>query len=181
MQLQGAVLQGTRWENALMTTVTWADWVQLIGLFGGFALAFWQLRRTRKAADAARDAVQRTEAHLATNSILTLIPAILSLERDLDDAVTDGDCKAAIRGLARWRQLASELRGLLHADENRQQLVGLLQRSTALAASAKSSILRPNVDLAKATLACRKEFAEVSEALGVVSGELKNYVGGQRK
>jgi hypothetical protein len=65
--------------------LTWVDWVGVSsGVLSvlGLGFAYWQLRRTAKAATAARDAIERTERRLALNQILVIVPQLLAIEQD---------------------------------------------------------------------------------------------------
>lgn len=91
---------------------TVADWASIAGIFG-LAATFVQLLRTKSAVSAAQRAISRTEAHLAMNQTLILLPQLQKLEDDLDAAVDGGHQDAALRHLGQWRSVAMEIYGLI--------------------------------------------------------------------
>lgn len=150
-----------------------ADWIGILSV-AGLALAIWQVYRTRKAVDAANSAIQRTQRQLAIHQALVVIPQLQKLEGDIDLAVSGGTREAAIRYLAEWRRLASDVCGLVgtHASE---EIVRTVQQSAVAAGEAKSLILSPSNELLPNTDHARARIAAACEGLGTLAGELKAY------
>jgi len=126
-------------------TLSLTDWLAIIGLIvgvAGFGITIWQLVRTARASEATKDAVERTEKHLAASYLLVLLPQFRIIESDLDNAAMDDDRRLAMRALRTYADVASEVRSLLasQADIDAQLLERLGE--TALAASqTKASIV----------------------------------------
>lgn len=70
----------------------------------GFSLATWQIRKTRAAADATRDAVNR-------NTLVRLITELFRVEAELTAALTSEAPADAATAMVRWRQIASQIHG----------------------------------------------------------------------
>jgi hypothetical protein len=160
--------------------LTWIDWVSAGGAILsviGVAVALWQLRKTARAATAAKEATERTERRLALNQILIIVPQLLTIEQDLEAAANDGDVKAVIRYLYRWRGMANELRGLL-GDEvagDYRDLRSLLQKSSALASRAKSNLFRDPKSPLEVTRQVRTIISDVCDQCGTFAGQLRAY------
>lgn len=150
-----------------------ADWVSIASLLG-FGLAIAQLHRTRRAVDAANSAIGRTQRQLAVHQALLIIPQLQKLEGDIDLAVVSESREVAIRHLAEWRRLASDVCGLVNgrvSDEG----VRTIQQSAVAAGEAKSLLLSPSNDLLDNTDHARSRIAGACEVLGALAGELKAY------
>jgi hypothetical protein len=89
------------------------SWLGLVVSVGGFWIAIVQIRKTRTAAEAAALAVTETEARVARNTLLAVVPQFLQLEIDLGSALGSGRYEDAATVLVRWRHLAAQLRGLV--------------------------------------------------------------------
>lgn len=161
-------------EIQVVSSVTWADWVQMSGLLVGFMLAAWQLSKIKSATAAATQAVQRTERRLSYTHALVLVPQMTAMESALDAAVAGKQAVDVAEALVAWRGLAGELRGVLsNHRERHRDLIGQLQRSAALAAQTKATVLVPNSNVGKETEAIRQSVSKVCGALSVLLGELK--------
>lgn len=150
-----------------------ADWVGIASVVG-LALAIWQLHRTRKAVDAANSAIRRTQKQLAIHQALVVIPQLQKLEGDIDLAVISQSREVAIRHLAEWRRLASDVCGLV-GEQASETCVRTVQQSAIAAGEAKSLLLNPTNDLLANTDHARSHIAAACEALGALAGELKAY------
>jgi hypothetical protein len=160
----------------LVTSV--AEWSSILSLLG-VGIAIWQLVRTRRSVSAARGAIERTEAHLAVNQLLVLIPQLQRLEPELNVALTTQGREAVIRHLAEWRRLAGDVYGLAKNQQyGDDELLGALQQSAASAALVKRRILDPKRDLLKTSAPALRDIDAACEALARLSGQLKRNSGG---
>jgi hypothetical protein len=153
------------------------DWIGLAGLaisVIGFSVGIWQLIRTARAAQAAKDAIERTEARLALNHLLVLLPQFRLIENDLDSAAQDDDRPLARRSLVAFAHFAAEVASILQNQAKiNQSLVLDLQASATQASRAKASL----IDIpGKTTKTLTKEIREQISALSVHIGSLSaNY------
>lgn len=137
----------------------------------GFGLTFWQLSKTRKAAEAARDAAETAQAAISRSNILVLIPQLQRTEEELERAVI-AKSKPLIRShLQNWRWQAGQMRGLLKvgglaADE----LLTDIQVSVAGASEVASELIgSSDLDLPFLTKSVRESIARVTNELSVVA------------
>jgi hypothetical protein len=137
-------------------TYGWPDWFNLganvaaaaIALLG-FALAIYELRRTRGAAEATR--------------LLTLAQSLRSAERDLDESLPNKRLRA-IRALNDWRAVAADAYGILEKSNAPPQLLQAVAESRQLAASCKSDLQTdPKMSLATTTHKVRSAVALVAD------------------
>ncbi len=154
----------------------WVEWLNVVGFvitIVGFAFAFWQILKTRSAAEAAGQAAVITQRQLASNQLLILIPQLRWLSGELDAAIEADDAQLARRHLDSWRWQASHVHGLLIDDRSIQRrLLRDLQESVSLAFSGITSLMdgkRPVLE------ACR----QARESIGVACNELSTWVGQQ--
>lgn len=106
-----------------MSADTIVTWIGLALAIAGIGIALWQLQKTRSAAEAARDAVEKSEARIATNLLLSALPRLLDLELQLKSALARQEIQDADRILTQWRHAAGEAEALLR--RNRPQSADL--------------------------------------------------------
>lgn len=158
-----------------------ADWASIVGL-ADLGAAFYQLMRTKSAVAAANDAIRRTEAHLALNQVLVLLPQLQKLEDDLDAAVHGQSREAVLRHLGSWRSVSMEVYGLVREQEYVDAAAAeQLRESAVSAAAAKSQLVGTEKDVVTTTRTVRREIAGAASYAGVLSGQLKAYSGGARE
>jgi hypothetical protein len=173
-----------------MASLTFSDWLGLSSIViavVGFGVALYQIRLAKQeirrgvsAAEAARDAVQRTERLVVLIELLAAIPQMQRLERDLNDAVRDQRQDAVERHLQDWRVLAAETRGMLTEQTYATQgLESRLQESATAAAQAVD--LLGEQDVASATKRAITVIAGACEEAGVLMGQLKAHPGAQQQ
>ena len=154
----------------------WVDWLNVVGFaitVAGFAIAFWQISKTRGAAEAANRAALSTQRQLAVNQLLILVPQLKWLAGELDAAIEDDDPRLARRHLDNWRFQAAHIHGLLSADDSMgRRRVRDLQESVTLAFAATSALLEGK----RPVLAASKQ---ARNAIGKVCNELSTWVGQQ--
>ena len=139
----------------------------------GFALTIWQLVRTARATEATKIAVERTERRMAQNHLLVLLPQFRVLESELDFAVSDEDRKAAMKVLASYAQIASQVAGLLDGrggvDEG---LVHKLERASRDASLTKARIINePSRNVKQLTRDFRSTTADLAAYIGSLASK----------
>lgn len=140
----------------------------------GIYLAWNQARRAASAAEAARNAVQRTQRQLRANQLLVLVPQLRWISTELDASIMANDRDLACRNLNNWRWQAEHIHGILSVnDPTEKRLLKKLQDSVGLAFAATGALLDVK-DLGRPVMEdCRK----AREAIGVVCNELSRWVG----
>jgi hypothetical protein len=123
-----------------------SDWLGIVGFaltVLGFAVTICQLRRTTKATDAARLALEAAAQTLGINHLLVLLPQIQALEVDMDVSSLDNDKKLAIRTLIAVRHIASQAATLMDTDptEKESELIEMLNDFSKVAARSKALLV----------------------------------------
>jgi hypothetical protein len=152
----------------------WASLVGLVVSVFGFAFAFRQLSRTKKAAEAAETAIKSSQHTFANNQILTLIPQLQALEQDIDLAANQNHRELALRLLNRWRQGACELRALL-PDGVPSELTVALQTAILQCARVKQPLLSEEHTTADATKVTRSAIARAIDHLSELASQLRTF------
>jgi hypothetical protein len=80
-----------------------ADVTAVPGLALGFGLTFWQLRKTRTSAEAARDASRGTQLRMNRVFLLTMAPSVTQAEDELTRALHAGERDRIGLALQNWR------------------------------------------------------------------------------
>lgn len=156
-----------------------------LGIFGflltilGFGVALAQIRKTKRAVDAAADAVRIGTVRIRYNQLLVLAPQMQYLEGELDGAIQQDDHFGAERVLLRWRQLATSVHGILGPmGSEYATLVEDIDktRSNAIATKGKISESRGAKRVATLVAVVHKEISSVNDTLGSVVGRLATEV-----
>lgn len=153
----------------------------------GFGVAIYQLILTKReiergisVAEATQRAVGQREQLGAVIELMTTIPQLQRLERDLGVSVQAGNATAVVNQLQDWRKLVTETRGLIAQQSfDTSSLESRLQESSTAAAQTISQ-LDPD-DLRNGTKWIQTQMAGVSEEAGVLMGKLRAHPGGERK
>ncbi|WBB97273.1 hypothetical protein O7543_18200 [Solwaraspora sp. WMMA2080] len=146
------------------------DGVSLLVSLVGFGLTIWQLRRTANAAEATQRAVERTETRMALNHLLVLLPQFRVLETELDFAVQDEDRKMAMKVLASYAQIASQVAGLIDGrDGIDKDLMGKLERASRDASLTKARIIN---EPTRTVRLITKDFRSTTADLAAFIGSL---------
>ena len=165
------------------------DLEAILGLAGlvvgvvGFAIALYQLRLAKieiqrgvTAAEAARDAIIRTERLVVLIQLLTVIPQLQRLERDLNVAIRDENREAVINHLQDWRVLAAETRGMLgEQDYQTHGLESRLHESSTAAAQAVDQL--DQGEIIAATKRVVTIISGTTEEAGLLMGRLRAHPG----
>lgn len=152
-----------------MSLIQWLSdtnaWVGLPITIAGFAVAIWQIRKTKSSADSAAAAATDTATAMSESYLLVLLPQLHRVESDLDIAVDRGERQLAASHMSQWRWQAGQLRGLLDTnDPVSKRMAKAIQTSITLAASAKIDALDSTLTLASVT-------RPVQDAIALVTGE----------
>ncbi|MFN0095505.1 MAG: hypothetical protein ACKVVT_12120 [Dehalococcoidia bacterium] len=118
-------------------------WMGLAGLLLGVAgilFAWWQLRKTRTAVEAATAAIRATTGRVARTEFLTTLIELQEAERDVDRALALGDRPALGEAIRTWRQVARQVLAAAKLDQSdwpgmTEELGLALQRIAALDSS----------------------------------------------
>lgn len=154
------------------------SWPSFWLTFAGFAVTLYQLRRTRKIAEATKDTVVAATGRVRYNQLLVLIPQLQSLESELDSALREIDPRVAERALVRWKQLASQTAGILGATGPAQAaLVSELKKSCGLAVEAKGRLVESPEDVKTITKGVREAISRLCDSLGTVLGSMATDAG----
>lgn len=157
-------------------------WLAVLGIVltvVGFAVAIQQIRKTKKAAEAAAAAVTVGTVRIRYNQLLILAPQMQNLEGELDNAVKQEDAYAAERVLLRWRQLATTAHGVLgQMGEGYGALVEDITttRGLAIATKGKLSESRGSRSVSSLVATVRKDMSRVNDDLGSMVGRLATEV-----
>jgi hypothetical protein len=142
-------------------------WVSIPLQALGFGLTFWQIRKTRKSADAAKTAALGAQAQIGSNLLLVVLPQLNQIETNLEWAISNSNRIAVVHYLGSWRWQAGQVRGHLERQgEEDEEFLTMLQSSIATAADTKLAIQDPSTDLTKRTRAALKSIAAVTGLVG---------------
>ena len=148
-------------------------WLGVFVSIAGFVIAIWQIRKAESAVHAATEAIRATELRIGRRQLLVVLTQLQQVDVDLTAALelkTVGNVRVLF---VRWRQLASESRGLLRGTG----LVGselslALERSVAFTTSADAPSLTAD-NIATRTL-------KAKNAIGIAVIAISEFVGHAR-
>lgn len=147
----------------------------------GFGVAYFQIRKTRAAAESARDAALAARSDASRAAILILLPQLQRVEEQIDRAVETRSVELVLSWSNAWRWQASQLSG--HIDvvaSSRPQLPQLLQASVMAASTAKTALVGSSTppDIARATKRMRDAIMAVTSELGALTVHYSSPVEG---
>lgn len=156
--------------------------VGLLVSLGGFAFTIVQVRKTRSAAEAARDAVGRAQHDLARTRLLALIPNMLRAEASLAAAT---ESAAQVATLVEWRHLAGEVQGIANSEataavatrDEFDELVQALTDAMSLAIAAETAA-RSSGGGRAAFGRAMGAIARASVSLSILNSRLQAYTEG---
>ncbi|GHJ10925.1 hypothetical protein TPA0907_52920 [Micromonospora humidisoli] len=138
----------------------------------GFGVTYNQVKKTRKAAEAAESAARNSQTAIGRSSLLGLIPQLQRVEEELDRAIRSGSEPVVASSLQSWRWQAGQVRGLLQVGKlaSRELLVDI-QDSVSAASQAQIELSGSGGDLnlATATKDVRDAIAKVTNELGAIA------------
>jgi hypothetical protein len=153
-------------------------WLGIALAVAGFGVTWWQLWRTRTAAEAARAAVTATETRLATNHLLILLSQLQQIDAEMEAACASGERDAVVRALLRWTNVGSECLGILKNRNADRELRDAIREAVDLAAPARAMLtVRRRTNAASATVEVRAAMGRASNAASVLLGQLRAYTG----
>lgn len=167
----GHVFGIDKWWQGL----TFSDQLGVVGLvvsIVGFALAIQQLRKTAKASEATKTAIEETARRMSMNHLLVLLPQLRVIEADLDAAAAEDDRRLAIRSLVSYSHTVNQVASLMEGEAGvSSDMMEKLRGSARIAGAAKSSLVTNNrLAVRSATKAAIEEIGEVSSsAAGLVA------------
>jgi hypothetical protein len=157
------------------TLYWWIDHVSTIAsaplALVGFGFTFWQLAKTKSAAESAKASAEETRKQIRRANLLSLLPQLHRIEDEVSSAIRLGSVELVMAWLSLWRWQASEVRGYLNSDvASEKKVMKAIQTSISVAADAKFELIDLlSQDLVKATSAVRKAIASVTGELGSLS------------
>ncbi|MGX4657546.1 hypothetical protein ACWCHM_28070 [Micromonospora sp. SCSIO 07396] len=138
----------------------------------GFGVTYNQVKKTRKAAEAAESAARNSQKAIGRSSLLGLIPQLQRVEEELDRAIRSGSEPVVASSLQSWRWQAGQVRGLLQVGKlARRELLVDIQDSVSAASQAQIELSGSGGDLnlAAATKDVRDAIAKVTNELGAIA------------
>ncbi|GAA1320379.1 hypothetical protein ACFSWE_05005 [Leucobacter albus] len=129
----------------------WHDWLGLALTVFGFAIAFWQLKKTKSASETATAELNRARKKLNTDQLSAVVNQMQIVVADIDFAIDSNDREVAHRALLRFSYVAKEAEAILgNLEPDHGPLQTRLTETSSKALDAKSSIVgRPNADVAR--------------------------------
>jgi len=154
--------------------MSWIDWATLIGL----VLALAQLLQVGRLASATHRAVTDMARRTGNYSVLLLVPRLVAIEHDCENAASKGDVERTIDALRQWRDGASELRGYLGSDPSiPEAILTAVQTSLSSATRAKAQVVNePGNDILDATRVARGNMTKVCEEVSTLAARMRVYV-----
>lgn len=147
------------------------DWVSVVGLI----IVIWQIWRTGKIASSTRQAVEDATRRVGIYNVLLIVPELSRLEREIEDAAR-GDEESALRRLLKeWREMGTELRGVLSNEQvGNPEIDQTIRNSVALAMAAKQAIMNnAGTDLLQATKKVRVSIEEVCVEMRMLAAQIR--------
>lgn|GEM_PF-4508100 len=153
----------------------WWDWLGLGGTALGFVIAFFQLARTRKAANAATLALGAAQTKLSGDALSAVMPLLRDLQSDLDFAITNNQAEAAQRALVRFGHSAHEIASILeNVEEGADQLIDRVKSAGDRALDVKQSLAgKQNPDVARTAKTISTEIGKLSSELAGVVAQIR--------
>jgi hypothetical protein len=134
------------WEGGRRLELWGLTLGDLLGLIG-IAIAIWQIVRTGRMVTATKKAVEENARQLGIYNLLLIIPELARVESDLERSAHAGQLEGVRRSLKDWRELASDLRGLVDGrQDSSEDLLPLIQQSLTLSIQAKTRLAIANED-----------------------------------
>jgi hypothetical protein len=158
----------------VVLSVVSGDWVGIVSLGAtivGFALAIRQLvladeqiTKMLNVAEATQRAVISTEAQVAQNELIRLMPELQRIDRELRTSLEEKESGELADHLAEWRDLAQEVAGLLEGRTYADPALSESLYDTA-AEAARLSVELPDA-AEEARVATKQIRADISSACG---------------
>lgn len=158
----------------------WADYLGLALTVAGFWIAIAQLRKTRRAADAAGGALREAQAHLAQRSVMAFVAQFQGVITDLGHTMPTNDSSTTQRVLVRFGLMAKEASGVVSffgTDQEtlRQRLVKAAESATRVKGSLASTA---SPDVVKTVKQISKEIESLTQDLTELASTIRNTLEG---
>ncbi len=154
-------------------------WLGVVISLAGFTVTIVQLHRTKSAAERAVAAVRETEEKLARNSLLVLIPQMLTADSDLATTMSGPNPENAIRHMVAWRHAAAQVKGLVELSKlDEPILVALIAEAVGLAAVAEQAVIDARTSpppIRKARAAITNASTEAAALLARLQSYTEDY------
>jgi hypothetical protein len=152
-------------------SLTRSDWLSITGILVsvlGFGVGLYQLRKTAKAAEAARDAVSSgSRIHL-----LFLLSQFHSFESELDSAIYYDDRLGAGRILASVANHCNSIAAVLRSHEIAEETTALAFGSCALAAgAAKGKLISTDAKIARLVADPQKQILGLKGTIATLQAD----------
>ena len=134
------------------------------------------VQETRGVATATRDAVERTERHLADNHLLLLLPALVQLRRSIDSAVRLNQAEPLIDYFSDWLEISSEGHEILvRRGTDDSGLHGRLEQTAKIVSKAKDAVVESEASMFDSTRRARSRISEDCSLASAILGRMKAY------
>ncbi|QHF19547.1 hypothetical protein GTU71_00850 [Rathayibacter sp. VKM Ac-2762] len=168
------------WFIDLTTAPSVMDWAALILTIIGFWIAFVQLRKTKKAAEAATEALTGAQATLSERAMHAIAPQLHHVHEDIQVAMKSGDTLDAQRALLRFSRLANEMGDILKTSyPTHTELVTIIQSASSKATKVKVTLVtKPTTDVPTSLRPVFKDVDAVMVAVDSMTANLRNKLEG---
>lgn len=167
---------------AFYTDWSTLDWLSIVGLvlaLVGIGIAIFQISQATSAAEAAKNASEATQIHLADNHLLLLIPVLSQACKDLTRAASADDRQGAAGYLDAWRETAVKVRALIQAKSTQSGDIDLIQEigfAIALMAPAHDALNDPNQAAYDGTRHVRSRIQAATDQANQIVAEKMAFV-----
>lgn len=170
------------WPEAVKHGFEWFNLYLSLPLgVAAFAIAIWQIRDAKKAADdaknaaeAARTASDSTREQFRSMSASSLLPQLLRLDEAVDRAIETKSSPLLLHLLLTWRWQAGLCRQYLDGtNPAEKEVMTKIQGSITAATNLKAELLRftDETDWVKTTSRFRTAIGDVTGDLGSLAGQ----------
>ncbi|MEV8253697.1 hypothetical protein AB0O95_06980 [Rhodoglobus sp. NPDC076762] len=123
-----------------------SDVISIVGLLvtvTGFYLAIKQLRNTASAAEATTTAIVAANRRMLLNHLLVLVPQLVTIEADIDEAIAIDNKPGAIRALVAFSHAAVQIASLLETEgeSDYSSLISEMREAASKSTAAKSALV----------------------------------------
>lgn len=160
----------------------WYDLGGLLLTVVGFTVAFIQLWKTRNAAQAAADELDRARKKLSADQLSAVVIQLQTIVGDLDFAIENNDREIAHRALLRFSFVANESVSLLsNLPTDHGVLQGRLSTTATFALDTKASIVgRRTVDVARTAKPVSKDIGALAVEIAGLVAQDRYQIGGDK-
>jgi hypothetical protein len=149
-------------------------WLSIPIALAGFGLTYWQARKARTAAEAAKTAADSAKNQFRLVSAASLLPQLSQLEEAVVVAARTKSPEMLTHVLGSWLWQAALCRGYLDSTRPEEDAVmKKLQKSITTASTLKvaAASFDGNTDWHLTTEPARKSIADVTQRLGTIAAQ----------